>query len=158
MDANATRHYQQQAIMTASPAQLVAMLYERAIKALHDATEAIQAGDIERRCTENKKAVEIIAHLAMTLDVERGGQIAENLQHLYRFMLQQLVNVDVRNDPKPARDVIALLEPLRDSWQELAKGQQPSAQALKAQPAASGANQDGPVDPTAKAGNIAISA
>ena len=95
------------------------MLYEHAISALNDAIEAIERGDIERRFQSNKKAVEIIAHLAMTLDMERGGQIAENLAHLYRFMMQQLVNVDVRNDPKPARDVIGLLEPLCTSWRRV---------------------------------------
>ena len=144
--------------MTASPAQLIAMLYERAIRALHDAVDAIRAGEIEKRCEANKKAVEIIAHLAMTLDMERGGQIAENLQHLYRFMLQQLVNVDVRNDPKPAQDVIGLLEPLRDSWQELSKGEQPAAQALRAQPAAGSADEKGSSQQPLGSGNIAISA
>lgn len=121
MSQNASQTYQTQAIMTASPVQLVAMLYDRAISCLNEAVRAIDAGDIERRCKANTKAIDVIAHLAMTLDTERGGQIAENLEQLYRFMIAQLVNVDVRNDPKPARDVINLLEPLRDSWKELAR-------------------------------------
>lgn len=158
MDANATRRYQHQQIMTASPAHLVAMLYEHAISALNDAIEAIETGDIERRFQANKKAVEIIAHLAMTLDMERGGQIAENLAHLYRFMMQQLVNVDVRNDPKPARDVIGLLEPLCTSWRELANGQQPDAQALQAQQPAAPSDDRPGGDTRTPPGGVAISA
>jgi len=108
--------------MTASPARLVVMLYDRAIQCLSDAIKAIEDGDIERRWKSNKKAIEIITHLAMTLNFEQGGQIALNLNDLYRFMLRTLVNVDVRNDPQPAREVIKLIEPLRASWDKLAKG------------------------------------
>lgn len=108
--------------MTASPARLVVMLYDRAIQSLNDAIKAIEAGDIERRWKSNKNANEIITHLAMTLNFEQGGEIALNLNDLYRFMLRTLVNVDVRNDPQAARDVIKLLEPLRASWDQLAKG------------------------------------
>lgn len=121
MSQHASRTYQTQAIMTASPAQLVAMLYDRAIACLKEAINAIEAGEIEARWKANAKAIDIISHLAMTLDLEKGGQIAANLEQLYRFMIAQLVNVDVRNDPKPARDVIKLLEPLRESWHQLAR-------------------------------------
>jgi len=119
---NATRHYRNQELMTASPARLVVMLYDRAIHCLNEAIKAIEACDIERRWKANKNANEIITHLAMTLNFEQGGQIALNLNDLYRFMLRTLVNVDVRNDPQPARDVIKLIEPLRASWDQLARG------------------------------------
>ncbi len=121
MKNQATSHYKNQELMTASPARLVVMLYDRAIYSLNDAIKAIEAGDIERRWKSNKNANEVITHLAMTLDFEKGGQIAQNLNDLYRFMLRTLVNVDVRNDPQPARDAIRLLEPLRQSWDQIAK-------------------------------------
>jgi flagellar protein FliS len=118
----ASRHYQNQEIMSASPIRLVVMLYERAIASLNEAVDAIAAGDVERRWQANKKAIEIITHLALTLDFEQGGEIARNLDNLYRFMLRVLLDVDLRNDPKPARHVIGLLEPLCESWKQLAKG------------------------------------
>ncbi len=113
--------YQTQRIMTATPAQLVAMLYERAIFALKSAVRAIEAGDIEARFNANKQAGDIITHLYTTLDVERGGEIAANLGQLYHYMLGRLTFIDVRNDPAPAREVIALLEPLCESWVSLAR-------------------------------------
>jgi flagellar protein FliS len=118
----ASQHYRNQELMTASPARLVVMLYDRAIQSLNEAIKAIEDGDIQRRWKANKNANEIITHLAMTLNFEEGGQIALNLNDLYRFMLSTLVNVDVRNDPQAARDVIKLIEPLRASWDQLAKG------------------------------------
>lgn len=118
----ASQHYRNQELMTASPARLVVMLYDKVIQSLNEAIKAIDDGDIERRWKANKNANEIITHLAMTLNFKEGGQIALNLNDLYRFMLRLLVNVDVRNDPQPARDVIKLVEPLRASWDQLAKG------------------------------------
>jgi flagellar protein FliS len=112
--------YRDQEILTASPARLVAMLYDKAVSCLHDAIAAIEAGDIERRYKSTTRATEIITHLAVTLDMERGGEIARNLEQIYRFMLKHLLDVNIRNDAKSAADVIALLEPLRASWHELA--------------------------------------
>lgn len=121
MKKDASHRYQTQQIISASPARLVAMLYDRAIGCLETAVRAIEAGEIEARCRANGKAMDVIGHLCMTLDMERGGQIAANLDRLYRFMLARLPEVDLRNDPGPARDVIALLEPLRRSWHRLAE-------------------------------------
>ncbi len=104
--------YNTQRVMTATPAQLVAMLYEQAIMSLKTAVRAIEAGEIETRFKANKQASDIIVHLCNTLDIERGGEIADRLSKLYRYMLGRLTFVDVRNDPAPVREVIALLEPL----------------------------------------------
>lgn len=119
MDQKASAAYKTQEIMTASPARLVAMLFDRAIASLNDAIEAIKAGDIERRWNSNRQAIEVVAHLAMTLNMEKGGQIAQNLDQLYRFVLSLLPQIDLRNDVKPAEDAIRILEPLRVSWHEL---------------------------------------
>jgi len=125
------RAYQTQQIMTASPAALVAMLYDKAILSLKEAIRAIEAGDIEARFNANRRAGDIITHLWTTLNIEQGGEIAGNLSRLYGFMLSRLTLVDVKNDPEPAREVIGLLEPLRESWQILAKGKPADSSADK---------------------------
>lgn len=117
---NVAQHYQTQQIMTASPAKLVAMLFDRAILALRDAARAIEEGDIEKRHKSNSKAFEIINHLDRTLDLERGGEVAANLNRLYSYILRQLPQIDFKNDKTVAEEMIKLLEPLRDSWNELA--------------------------------------
>ncbi len=122
MDREASQKYLAQQVMSASPAKLVAMLYERAITLLHDAVGAIEAGDIERRWGANSKATEIVVELWQALDMEAGGEIAENLNRLYGFMVMRLTMVATENSAQAARDVIGLLEPLRRSWHELADG------------------------------------
>lgn len=122
MQHQAAAAYHTQQIMTASPVRLVAMLYERAIRSLRDAVRAIEAGDIQKRFENIERASEIIVHLAGTLDMDRGGEIAANLSKLYVFMLRRLSEVNLRNDAQAARDVIGLLEPLAESWRELARG------------------------------------
>jgi len=139
---NPSQAYLSQQLASLSPAKRVALLYDKAIASLRDAIQAIEAGDIERRWKSNKLACDVIETLWATLDVEQGGEIAQNLNRLYSFMLQHLPAVDFRNDPKPAEEVIALLEPLRQSWHELARrtetdagGARPRAEAPQPAPA-----------------------
>ena len=120
MDKRVSQQYMMQQLMSASPARLVAMLYDRASSLLTEAVNAIENNDIERRWRANQKATEVIGHLWETLDMEQGGEIAANLSQLYGFMLKRLLAVDVENSAEAAREVIQLLEPLRRSWHEMA--------------------------------------
>lgn len=120
MHANATNAYRTQQVKGAKPVEQVAMLYERAIAALNEAVAAIEANEIERRWQANKRAQDIIFALYGALDTERGGEIGQNLERLYSFLLRRLPQVDLRNDPQPARDAIQILEPLAQSWRRLA--------------------------------------
>lgn len=117
---SAHRAYAQQQVYTASPAKLVLMCYEHAIGALNDAIRAIEENNIEKRWKANTKATEIITHMWSTLDMEGGGEIAKNLDQLYNLILSKLPAVDFKNDAQTARDIIKLLEPLRDAWRDLA--------------------------------------
>ncbi|MBL6934217.1 MAG: flagellar export chaperone FliS [Alphaproteobacteria bacterium] len=120
MTADASKKYQEQQILSASPAKLVAMLYDKAISCLNEAVQAIEEQEVEKRWKANAKACEIINHMQITLDVKQGGQIAKNLDKLYSFILNRLPRVDIENDPRPARETISLLEPLAESWHTLA--------------------------------------
>jgi flagellar protein FliS len=120
MSESASRQYQTQQIMTASPAMLVFMLLDKAVVCLREAIRAIEAGDVEARWKANARACDIIAHLKSTLDHVRGGEISQNLDRLYDFMLNLLPKVDFNNDAKAAQSVIDLLMPLRESWRTLA--------------------------------------
>ncbi len=121
MNDNIAKYLTQQ-VMTAPPAKLVFMLYDRAILSLKEAIAEIETGNIEGRWKANKRAHEIISHMWSTLDLESGGEIAANLDSLFSYMLSRLPEVDFNNDPAPAHEVIGLLEPLRQAWRELAGG------------------------------------
>ena len=135
MNDNVSKYLNQQ-VMTASPAKLVSMLYDRAIMSLKEAIGAIEAGRIEARWKANARAIEIIGHMWSTLDRDKGGEIAANLDSLFSYMLSRLPEIDLRNDPAPAQEVIGLLEPLASSWRAVAEGRSDSA---SRQPAAPGA-------------------
>ena len=152
MTKNASRQYQTQQIMTASPAMLVFMLFDKAISSLNLAIRAIEEDDIEGRWRANNRAMEIISHMQMTLNMELGGEVAENLDRLYGFMLNRLPKVDMKNDPKPAEEVIELLKPLRESWRELAnQGDKPAREAAKIAAEAKAANGGNGNRPTPEA-------
>lgn len=104
-------------------AALVAQLYDTAISCLKEAVQAIHAKKIETRWKNNRRAQEIINHLFMMLDLDKGGEIASNLEALYTYMLLRLPDVDIKNETRAAEEVIELLEPLRASWKELARNQ-----------------------------------
>ncbi len=111
---------QTEQVLTSDPATLVAMLYDKAVSCLKAAVQAIHSNEIETCWKNNHRAQEIINHLFMTLDLEKGGEVASNLEALYGYMLLRLPDVDVNNDARVAEEVIELLEPLRASWNELA--------------------------------------
>lgn len=117
----ANNPYGAQSVMTASPCELVAKLYAAAITNLRKAITAIEEGNIEERWRANRKAFDIIEHLTLTLNEEEGGEIAKNLSQLYTHAMRRLMDVDLKNDPAPALEVIELLEPLYRSWRELAQ-------------------------------------
>jgi flagellar protein FliS len=107
--------------MTSDPATLVAMLYDKTVSCLKAAVQAIHNDDVETRWNNNHRAQEIITHMFRTLDLEKGGEVASNLEALYGYMLLRLPDVDANNDARVAEEVIELLEPLRASWNELAE-------------------------------------
>ena len=119
MNSNVAKYMNQQ-VMTASPAKLVYMLYDRAISSLREAVAAIETGQIEDRWKANNRAMDILQHMWSTLDLDQGGEIGDNLNQLLPYMMLRLPDVDIHNDPAPAQEVIGLLEPLRDAWREIA--------------------------------------
>jgi flagellar protein FliS len=55
----------------------------------------------------------------MSLDMEKGGEIADQLGRIYRFVLAQLIRINIHSDAEGAAKIIDLLKPLRDAWQEV---------------------------------------
>lgn len=112
--------YRESAVMTASPAQLVVMLYDGAARFLKQA-EIIAAegawGDAGERIT---RADMILDELLVTLDLEQGGEIASRLQAIYVFCKRLLIEARLERDVARIRSTAAMLADLRESWAELA--------------------------------------
>ena len=112
--------YRESAVMTASPAQLVVMLYDGAARFLKQAEVVAAEGawsDAGERIT---RADMIIDELLITLDPEQGGEVAVQLQSIYVFCKRLLIEARLEKDVERIRRTAALLADLRESWAQLA--------------------------------------
>ena len=74
-------------------------------------------GDYASKGNRIAKATDIILELNTVLDMDKGGQIAQNLRSLYNFMQQHLSEANLKKDAAMVQDVINLLEELKQGWQ-----------------------------------------
>jgi flagellar protein FliS len=110
------KQYKQTAVKTANRGQIVLMLYEAAIQNVKKATIAMDKKDLATKGMAIGKAHDIINELLNTLDPEVGGKIAEDLERLYNFMIEQLMKANMENVKEPLLSVQKLLETLLEGW------------------------------------------
>jgi flagellar protein FliS len=124
MTANDIRHlYQRTGVETATPHRLVAMLYEGGIRRCHEGAAAITAANLEEASTALLKAQAIVAELMAGLDVEAGGEIAQQLFEHYSYMHRRLVHANIKRDADAASEVANLLGQLNEVWQQIGQQQ-----------------------------------
>ena len=111
--------YKEVAITTQNRERLVVLLYDGAIKFLKLAIKNIDAGDMETKGIYINKALAIIDELNRVLDMEAGGEIANNLRQLYVFMTRQLNVANIKKDPRKIEETIKLLEELNQGWKTI---------------------------------------
>lgn len=107
------------AVETASPKELIGMLMDGALKSLATAKGAIERTDIELRTAQLNKANDIILGLKDFLDHEKGGEIAENLDALYDYMVRTLVQANRDNDGVKVQEVMDLMLQVKSGWSEM---------------------------------------
>lgn len=108
--------YQESAILTASPERLVVMLYDGARRFLYQAAAAMRDERAVEAGERLRRAELIIEELLTTLDLERGGGIAQNLQGLYVFFLSHLAEAHRGQDADALDWVNGQLAELREAW------------------------------------------
>ncbi|MFH1370971.1 MAG: flagellar export chaperone FliS [Planctomycetota bacterium] len=113
---NGVEVYKEHAVATQSKGRLIVMLYEGAIKFLNLAAGELEAGNYAAKGQHIVKAQDIINELNAVLDMDSGGEVAENLRRLYCFMIKRLSEANIKKDPRLVREVIKLLEELNQSW------------------------------------------
>jgi flagellar protein FliS len=109
--------YKENAYYTADQGTILLMLYQGAIDFLKKATDCLNEGDRAGKSTYISKTHAIISEFISSLNHDVGGDLSRKLEDLYRFMLDQLMQAHIGNDPKPLNDVISLLETLQAGWQ-----------------------------------------
>lgn len=117
--------YRSTNIKTASQGHLVVLLYEGAVKQLRMAKDffevdgKMKARNIEKFNNCLQKAEAIITELAVSLDMERGGEIAKNLMSLYIFFNSELMLANINRDKQKLEFVLAQMEDLAETWRRI---------------------------------------
>lgn len=112
--------YEEANVTTQDRGRIIVMLYDGAVKFLHQAIKAIDNCDYEAKGRHIVRAQDIIMELNSVLDMEAGEQIARNLRQLYLFMWKHLNEANIKKDPQMIRRVIELLQELNAGWRAIA--------------------------------------
>jgi flagellar protein FliS len=111
--------YRQNAVMGASPIQLVIMLYDGALRFIEEGKRAMADKDFDTKNTKFQRAQKIVMELISTLDIRNGGEVATNLLSLYTFVLNELVEGNVSDKEVHIDNAYRTMSELRESWVEL---------------------------------------
>lgn len=107
-------------IVAANPHQLIVMLYEGAELSVRMAIKHLNEGDLGKKSVAVSKASNIIAEgLRAALDLEQGGEIAQQLDALYEYMNRRLMQMHVRHEAAPLEEVLGLLQELHGAWKQI---------------------------------------
>ncbi len=116
MKTQNTDSYRKMQIETADPANLILMLFDRAIVLIEKAKNDIIEKQYEEKNTSITKATDIVFELLMSLDKDKGGVIATSLTRLYNFVIRELTDANVNLDTKALDNAKRILSELRDAW------------------------------------------
>ena len=116
---NGLQHYQVNEISTSSQSQLILMMYDGALQAVDRAMVCMTKKDVAGQSKHILKAQDIINELSLALDMKQGGPVAQTLEQLYQFVLNQLIQANITSDTMYLESIIKVLTPLRDAWSRI---------------------------------------
>lgn len=109
------------AVLSASPYQLVNMLFDGALSALKRAQILMDQGDTTGKGQAISKAINIISNgLQSGLDYNANKELCTNLDNLYDYMTRRLLQANLHNDSAALVEVHSLLNNISDAWKEIA--------------------------------------
>ena len=114
---NAYAQYNNNKVMTASPAELTLMLYEGAINFCNIAIDAIEHKDIPRAHTNIVKIGKIIDYLRSTLDMKY--RVAQDFERMYVYISRRLTEANLKKDKEILEEINEHLHSIRDTWKEV---------------------------------------
>jgi flagellar protein FliS len=120
----AMRQYQsvntQAKAVDASPHRLIQMLMEGGLSRLAQARGAMDRGQVAMKGELIGKAIAIVGGLREGLDLEKGGEVAVNLDRLYEYMITRLFEANLHNTVAPLDEVVVLLRNVKSGWDDIA--------------------------------------
>ena len=127
--ARLAKSYRSVAVTTATPGQLVLMLFDGALRFLSTALHGFEQEGIAPRNEQIHnnliKTQNILLELQASLDLTQGGDFAKTMYALYGFMLAELQKANLAKAAEPIATVERLLREIRDSWAQMLDQSQP---------------------------------
>jgi flagellar protein FliS len=117
------------AATSADPLQMILQLMNGAVDRIVTAKGCMQRRDVAAKGREIGRAISIIDALRVSLDPDRGGSIATNLEALYDYMNRRLLEGNARDDVRCLDEVVELLGEIRAGWQEISRTRSAAADA-----------------------------
>ena len=117
--ASQAARYRDAELQSATPGQLVVMLFDKMLLTLRRARIACEATQIEIRCEQIVKAAEMITELRVSLDHQQGGDISKQLDALYGFMLKELYDANRTQNAAKIDVVIKMASELREAFSQV---------------------------------------
>ncbi|HEX6895786.1 MAG TPA: flagellar export chaperone FliS [Bryobacteraceae bacterium] len=114
---NRQKEYLRHRVESASPAQLVCMLYETAIQSTEEALDALRSGDILKRGQAVNRATEVLFELQGSLRHDVQKEYSDNLASLYSYLQRQLSRAHAEKSEELFQEVSRLLQTLLEGWQ-----------------------------------------
>nr|WP_318381224.1 flagellar export chaperone FliS [uncultured Enterobacter sp.] len=113
------------AVLSASPHQLVVLLFDGALSAMKKAAILMEQGDIPGKGKALSHAINLITNgLRAGLNHDVGGELAGNLDGLYDYMTRRLLQANLHNDLSAIEEVAMLLNNIADAWKEIGPNNQ----------------------------------
>jgi flagellar protein FliS len=109
--------YQEAEILSASPLQLVRLLYRGAIEAIVTARRCLAVGDIAGRTKAINKALKIVTELLFSLDREKEPKLSGALVELYAYVQRRLIDANCRQVDPPLAEAQDLMATLQQAWE-----------------------------------------
>ncbi len=119
-DAALLNKYQNDSVMTASPMDLVVMLYDALIKQIKLSDIFLENREYEKVNQHLSRAEDIVSELLCSLDL--SYPISEELMKLYDFMLQELIQINLQKDRSRIPPLLEIVESLREAWVSVRNG------------------------------------
>ena len=113
--------YREMEIKTATPEMVVVKLYEGALRFIRTAKASQESGKVASRATAIAKTLAIVNELQHSLNLQAGGEIARNLDALYYYVTDRLLEANARGSVQPLDDASGVLSTLNEAWVEIAR-------------------------------------
>jgi len=110
--------YRENAVRSATPIELVVILFDAAIDDMRRAVSAIKSSDIEQRATAIRHAMLVLQQLQGTLDFEKGGPVARQFEQFYNLIRAKVLESQLRSSPELMQQQIQFMAEVRDCWVE----------------------------------------